>query len=138
MISFPYFIDEFDPGPDPQLVGRGLTAYVLRTGHPLLASQEVFEDLVAKGEVELQGPPSIDWLGVPLRTAGEILGVLVVQSYSEKVRFGEKEKELLTFVSQHIATALKRKKAEEQLRESKRRLARLPKISRKSKDKNSL
>src|SRR5207249_1156384 len=119
---FPYFIDEFDPGPVPQMAaGRGLTAYVLRSGEPLWAPPEVFENLCKKGEVELAGPPSIDWVGVPLKTAGETLGVLVVQSYTESVRFGEKDKELLTFVSQHIATALKRKKAEEALRESEQR-----------------
>src|SRR5207244_4274826 len=56
MISFPYFIDEFDPGPVPQMAaGRGLTAYVLRSGEPLWAPPEVFEDLCKKGEVELAG-----------------------------------------------------------------------------------
>ncbi len=61
-LSFPYFVDERDPVPPvgPQRAVRGLTAYVLRTGHPLLASPEVFERLVAEGEVDLVGAPSVD------------------------------------------------------------------------------
>lgn len=77
--------------------------------------------LLQQGEVESIGAPSLDWLGVPLKTGERTFGVLVVQSYTEKKRFGEKEKELLTFVSQHIATALERKWAEEALRESEER-----------------
>ncbi|HTR80330.1 MAG TPA: PAS domain-containing protein, partial [Bacteroidota bacterium] len=66
MLSFPYFVDEVDPQPRPKKLGKGLTEYVLRTGLPLLASPEVFENLLRKDEVESIGAPSIDWLGVPL------------------------------------------------------------------------
>jgi hypothetical protein len=31
--------------------------------------------------------PSVDWLGVPLKAEEEIIGVLVVQSYTEGVQF---------------------------------------------------
>ena len=70
-LTFPYFRDEIDAEPPagPVPVGRGLTGYVLRKGEPLLASPEVFDDLVARGEVESIGAASIDWLGVPLRAA---------------------------------------------------------------------
>jgi HAMP domain-containing protein len=63
MISFPYFVDQFDPPGPPVKAGRGLTEYVLRTGHPLLASPQVFHQLVEQGEVELVGTDSVDWLG---------------------------------------------------------------------------
>ena len=45
MISFPYFVDEYDEAPEPKKLGKGLTEYVLRKGKPLLASPEVFEKL---------------------------------------------------------------------------------------------
>jgi len=53
-LSFPYFRDEIDAVPPAGSVpvGRGLTGYVLRKGEPLLASPEVFDALVAQGEVE--------------------------------------------------------------------------------------
>jgi len=121
LLSFPHFVDEADVTPVSKPLGRGLTEYVLRTGEPLLASPEVFEDLVRRGEVELIGAPSVDWLGVPLRAGKETFGVLVVQSYSESIRFGERDKEILTFVSQQVASAIDHKRHEEALRRSEAR-----------------
>jgi len=121
-ISFPYFVDELDPVPAPKRPGRGLTEYVLRTGEPLLASPEVFEALVQQGEVDLIGAPSIDWLGVPLKTAGRTIGALVVQTYTEGVRYGERERDLLMLVSAHVAQVLERTRAQEQLQVTEQRL----------------
>lgn len=116
MLSFPYYADEYDTPPAPTHLSKGCTEYVLRTGQALLASAETFAELERIGEVELVGAPSVDWLGVPLKTSEKTLGVLVVQSYDEQIRFEEKDKEVLTFVSQHIASALERKQAAETIR----------------------
>jgi len=121
-ITFPYFTDEVDPAPEPKPPGKGLTEYVLRTGRPLLGTPEVFEALVERGDVELIGAPSIDWLGVPLRVGSETIGVLVVQSYTEGERYGEGERALLEFVSGQVAMAIERRRAEDALRESEERL----------------
>jgi two-component sensor histidine kinase/PAS domain-containing protein len=118
ILSFPYFIDEYDEAPVPKKLGRGLTEYVLRTGEPLLASPEKFEELEKKGEVESIGAPSIDWLGVPLKVEGQTIGVLVVQTYIEGVRYGEDDKNMLMFVSTQAAMAIRRKQAEEQIKAS--------------------
>jgi diguanylate cyclase (GGDEF)-like protein/PAS domain S-box-containing protein len=120
-ISFPYFVDEYDAPPAPKPLGRGLTEYVLRTGQPILASPEVFEELVRRGEVELIGAPSVDWLGIPLRTAQETIGIVVVQSYTEGVRFRDTDRDLLAFVSTQLAMAIERKAAEAAIRASERR-----------------
>ncbi|MGC2196535.1 MAG: PAS domain S-box protein [Terriglobales bacterium] len=121
LLTFPHFVDEQDPAPPPKRLGHGLTEYVLRTGEPLLATPKVFEELVARGEVELIGAPSLDWMGVPLRAGNQTFGVLVVQSYREDVRFGERDKEVLTFVSQQLASAIDHKRHEEALRQSEAR-----------------
>ncbi|MEO8586043.1 MAG: EAL domain-containing protein [Acidobacteriota bacterium] len=118
LLSFPYFVDAFDPAPAPKPLGRGLTDYVIRTGKPLLASPKLFEELVNRGEVEPIGAPSLDWIGVPLKSGARIFGALVVQSYSRAIRFGERETGLLTDVSQHIAAALARKHADASVRRS--------------------
>jgi two-component system cell cycle sensor histidine kinase/response regulator CckA len=120
-VSFPYFVDEADPRPQPKHLGKGLTEYVLRTGQPLLASEEDFSAMVEHGDVELVGSWSVDWLGVPLKRGGTTFGVLVVQSYDPRFRFGSAEKEVLTFVSQQIAVALERKRAQDAVRESEER-----------------
>ncbi|MFI5111124.1 MAG: PAS domain S-box protein [Terriglobales bacterium] len=121
LLSFPYFVDEEDPTPAPKPLGRGLTEYVLRSGEPLLATPPVFEELVRRGEVELIGAPSVDWLGVPLKSGTACIGALVVQSYDENTRFGERDREILKFVSQQLAAAIEHKRYEEALRRSEAR-----------------
>jgi response regulator RpfG family c-di-GMP phosphodiesterase/PAS domain-containing protein/putative methionine-R-sulfoxide reductase with GAF domain len=118
LITFPYFVDEKDPPPSANKPGKGLTEYVLRTGKPLLAPEKVFDELEAAGEVESIGAPSVDWLGVPLKTEEEIIGVLVVQSYTEGIHFREEDLTILGFVSTQVAMAIARKQAEERLRQS--------------------
>ncbi|HKB97264.1 MAG TPA: PAS domain S-box protein [Terriglobales bacterium] len=121
LLSFPYFVDEQDPTPTSKRLGRGLTEYVLRSGEPLLATPAVFEDLVRRGEVELIGASSLDWLGVPLKSGTTCIGALVVQSYNENARFGERDREILKFVSQQLAAAIEHKRYEEALRRSEAR-----------------
>jgi two-component system, cell cycle sensor histidine kinase and response regulator CckA len=120
-LSFPYFVDEVDTRDLPRSLGKGLTEYVLRTGQPLLATPSVYEDLVARGEVELIGAPSIDWLGVPLTVQEQTIGVVVMQSYTEGVRYGERERDILAFVSTQVALAIERKRAEDALRRAEER-----------------
>lgn len=116
LLSFPYFVDENDEPPLPMRARRGLTEFVLRTGKPLLADPHDFDEMVKRGEVESVGSPSIDWLGVPLIVQDRTIGVLAVQTYTEGVRYGEAERDLLVFVSNQIAMAIDRKRAEETLR----------------------
>jgi PAS domain S-box-containing protein len=110
-LSFPYFRDEKDPTVPSGPAGRGLTAWVLRHGEPLLATPEEFRRLEQAGEVESVGAASVDWLGVPLVSREQVVGVLAVQSYSEDVRFGPEERDLLVFISDHVARAIERERS---------------------------
>jgi PAS domain S-box-containing protein len=122
LLSFPYFVDEEDERPEPLRPGRGMTGYVLRTGKPLLAAADAIEQLERSGELQSLGAPSLDWLGVPLRVRDTTIGVLAVQSYSGTVRYGETERDILSYVSTQVAQAIERKRAEQELRESQRKL----------------
>ncbi len=119
-ISFPYFVDEYDPPPPPKRAGRGLTEYVLRTGKPLLADEAAHRELERHGEADLIGAPSVQWLGVPLKIQDTTIGVLAVQIYTEGVRYGEAETRVLEFVSTQIAMAVERKRADETVRAQQR------------------
>lgn len=118
LLTFPYFVDEYDSPPEPQRAVHGLTEYVLRTGKPIKASQEVFEQMLARGEVEEIGAPSVDWIGVPLKEKGRTIGVMALQSYTEGENYGEEDLEILTFVSTQVAMAIERKRVEQALRDS--------------------
>jgi len=131
-LEFPYFVDEFEDNPGPQKLEKGLTEYVLRSGKPLLVSPEKFEKLVAQGEVVSVGPPSVDWLGVPLKVKNRTIGVMVTQTYTEGVRFSEDDKDLLMMVSEQVARVIERKRADNMLRESERKYRELYEGSRDS------
>jgi PAS domain S-box-containing protein len=120
-LTFPYFVDEFDIAPAPRPLRKGLTEYVLRTGESLLATGERLNELAAAGEVERTGSPADDWLGVPLKTGDQTFGVLAIQHYASRTRFGARERDVLTFVSQQVANAIQRKRSEERLTRSESR-----------------
>jgi diguanylate cyclase (GGDEF)-like protein len=117
-LTFPYSIDEVDNAPAPRLHGRGATEYVLRHGKPLLADSGELERLTALGEIQRQGAHSLCWLGVPLVWGEKVMGVLAVQSYTPEHTYNERDQELLTFVSYHIANALQRKHTTESLKQA--------------------
>ena len=121
VLTFPYYVDEYDSDFPAKRPGKGLTEYVLRTGAPLLVTPEVQAELERRGQVELIGAPSIDWVGVPLKIGDRPIGVLVAQTYAPGVRYGETERHILQFVSTQVAMAIERKRTEEQLHESERK-----------------
>jgi len=120
-LDFPYVVDLALAPRGRRRLGRGLTEYVLRTGQPLLADANVSERL--KEQREIDGFPSgtVDFLGVPLKKGEETFGVLSVQSYDAASRFTDGDKDLLNFVSQHVANALVRRRSDDALKESEQR-----------------
>jgi diguanylate cyclase (GGDEF)-like protein/PAS domain S-box-containing protein len=116
LISFPYYIDQYDAPPLEPIHIQGLTGYVIRTGRPLLATREIFDQLVQQGEVEAVGTVSVDWLGVPLKVEGRMIGVIAVQSYTQGIHFKQEDMALLEFVSTQVAQAIERKRLEEEIR----------------------
>ena len=124
LVSFPYWVDEVDPVPEPKPLAqrRGLTDVVLRSGEPLLLSREDHgSTTLGAEEVALIGTDGIDWLGIPLKTARGTIGVLTVQTYSGSARYTDKHKELLQFVSDQVAAAVERKQAQYSLLQSEER-----------------
>ena len=116
--SFPFFADQVDAAPAPQKVGRSCTAFVFRTGSPMLIPQIEFDRLAAEGKVELVGSPSPSWLGVPLKTRTATIGVLVVQHYENENAYDTRDLEFLSSVGGHIALAIERRRSEDALRKN--------------------
>jgi len=121
LVSFPYFVDERDAAPPTKKMGRGLTDYLIRTGEPLLATPEVLQAMEDRGDVARNGSRSLDWMGVPLKVNSNTFGALVVQTYSKNIRYGERDKEILTFVARQLASAVEIKRNEQALRRSEAR-----------------
>src|SRR5690606_5516606 len=114
-LEFPYHVDEYDPVPPPQrLDGNTLSGEVIRTGRTLLVTPDNKSQLPAKLQVPV-GTDALDWLGVPLIADEGVIGALVVQSYSGQVRYSERDKNILHFVSNQVALAVERKRLQQKL-----------------------
>ncbi|WP_433740391.1 sensor domain-containing phosphodiesterase [Pseudomonas putida] len=115
-VTFPYYVDERQTiCPAARRGRRGLTEYVIRQRRPCLIDVAEAERLSAQGEIEIAEEyfRSYSWLGIPLFDGDVVRGVLAVQSYTSRVRYTQRDQELLTFVSRHIDTALSRRTAAE-------------------------
>jgi PAS domain S-box-containing protein len=115
--TLPYMVDEkihFSEFPP----GKTLTAYIIRNDKPLFATEEDINQLIQKGQAEIIGAPSKIWLGVPLKSGNEIIGAVVVQSYTSTDLYTEGHLEILKFVSGQIAMAIERKTIEEKIKVS--------------------
>ena len=115
LISFPYYVDQFD---EPFPTGKpehGLTEYVMRTKKPLWATQSVFRQLEEQGEVEVIGTDSVEWVGVPLMVGERLTGVMVTQSYTPGVIYAQEHVDLMEFASAQVAMAIERKRDQQRI-----------------------
>ncbi|MDD4274538.1 MAG: ATP-binding protein [Desulfobacter postgatei] len=103
-----------------------LTGDVVMNKKPLLLDEQQLIDLAAKGRVMGRLPKN--WLGIPLMVKSEVIGVMAVKSYNNCVKYNEEHVELLSFVSDTIATAIQKKQAENELSKAKKRLVRTQKL----------
>ena len=116
LLTFPYYVDEIDPVPPSRKPSNGLTEYVLRTGSTLLCDAALEKELLRRGEAKRFGSPSSCWLAVPLKAGNSTFGVIALDNYSDPKAYGEREKQILEYVSGQVANAIVRKQAEEILR----------------------
>lgn len=119
-VYFPYFVDEKDE--DFSIINfsetNSLTAYVIKTDQPLLADYKKLKKMIAQRELNIVGTitDKTIWLGVPLKVEDRVIGAMAVQSYTNSKLYSEKDIKIMEFVSNQIATAIERKRMEEELK----------------------
>jgi DNA-binding response OmpR family regulator len=93
MLSSPYerdAIDKIESWPAKQ----SLTGYVIKNRISLLVNEDNIDQFYQDGKIERFGSPAKIWLGVPLHIEDEIIGALVVQSYTDSNAFNQKHVEI--------------------------------------------
>ena len=117
MISLPFDVDEKDEI-ETFPAGKTLTKYVIQTGKSLFAPRQLQDELNKQGKIDIIGTRSKIWLGVPLKVENKVIGVIAVQSYDDPNLYSEDDIEMLTFVSEEIALAIKHKQADENIQKA--------------------
>ena len=118
-VEFVYYVDEKDPKPEGIIdyddFSGSFTHLVIESMQPLLVTPALEKQLTDNEKVKCYGTTGTDWLGVPLLHNDLVIGVMVVQSYSETLRYTEQDLSLLTFAAQHVVGAMIRLQDKERL-----------------------
>ena len=85
--------------------------------------------MIQKYGEEFIGEPAELWLGVPLKVRGDVIGAMVTQSYTDANSYDTTDLETFLSVSDQVATAIDRKRFEEELLSKERELRTLYEIS---------
>jgi PAS domain S-box-containing protein len=117
-VYFPVYVDELvRKDGTSRKAGNGYTEYVIHTGKPLLLTTETEEKMERNG-YEGIGPQALSWLGVPLSSRQEVIGMMAVQSYSKSEQYGEDDLRILSAMSDQAALAIENARMFERVRTS--------------------
>src|SRR6266700_2314719 len=114
VLQFPYSFGE-DAGPRP--FGSGLTSQIIRTGQPLLINEDMDRDRTKLG-IEQMGRNTASYLGVPIPSGGQTIGVISVQSTDQEGRFTEADQRLLSTIASAVGVAIHNAKLFEEARQA--------------------
>jgi two-component system cell cycle sensor histidine kinase/response regulator CckA len=129
-ILLPYYIDQYDGNISriPNYTeSHSLTGIVVQSREPVFLTEKELQQRAAENRI-IGTVPRI-WLGIPLIIDGEVIGVMASQSYDDPGHFDRRDLDILTSVSEQIAMAIQRKRAEMRLRNSEDRFRRLQEAS---------
>jgi signal transduction histidine kinase/putative methionine-R-sulfoxide reductase with GAF domain len=114
-LHFPLLVDEARPfDVEPIKAERGPTNHVFRSGKPLLISQTADWAIL---NYEVHGEIPCSYLGVPMRTAERVIGVLAIQDYHQDNAFGQQDINTLSTIANQAAVAIQNARLVAELRE---------------------
>ncbi|MET3107727.1 signal transduction histidine kinase [Oxalobacteraceae bacterium GrIS 2.11] len=123
--SIEYFIDEMNPNSQIARfpLGAGITSYVVKKRQAQLINRSRLDALIANGEIKVLGKiASYSWMGAPLMVDDRLYGVIIIQSYSPDLIYTQGDLDLIAFVASHVAAALARIRADEDIHVAKTQL----------------
>ncbi|NOU51121.1 diguanylate cyclase [Pseudoalteromonas sp. JBTF-M23] len=121
-LSFPYSVDEVTQY-KPRPFAKGYSELVIRTEQSQLIDTNRAKALIADGTVERAKSYNkiqlaTSWMGAPLKTANGVIGLIACQAYDHKYEFDYDDVELISFVSNQIASVLQTHLANQALKTS--------------------
>jgi PAS domain S-box-containing protein len=107
MMEFPYFLEAGQVQTVlPRPLGQGLTSVVINTRRPLLINHNADQRTAELGAYQ-QGAPARSWLGVPIPSGDNVIGVLSVQDTEREGLFGEADIRLLSTIAANAGVAIR-------------------------------
>ena len=88
----------------PRPFGSGLTSQIIRTGQPLLINEDMDRNRAGWASSRWAAD-SASYLGVPIPSGGQMIGVISVQSTDQEGRFTEADQRLLSTIASAVGVA---------------------------------
>jgi len=120
-LYFPYYKDKIEIFPPKGKDATGMiSTYMIKNNKSLLLGSKQVKEMDSQGKIDISKvgvfTDKIRWLGVPLKVEDKAIGTMVVQSYTDPNLYNKKDIKLMEFVSEQVATAIERKRMEEELK----------------------
>ncbi len=103
---------------------ESISGVVVKTRVSMLLEREDIDRLMQERHPGLIGAPALCWMGVPLISDDEVIGAMVVQSYTNRKAYTRKSLELMEIIAQELILYIRRDKAEQELLAAKERAER--------------
>ena len=105
-IDIPYFyeagkVSSLDSFP----LGEGLTSIIIRTGQPLMLTENTEKRAAALG-AKLVGAPAKSWLGSPLQVQGKVIGAIIIQDTEHEHSFDENTLRFINTLAAQVSGAI--------------------------------
>lgn len=110
-VSFPYaFQDGEIQSWKSRRGGGGMTEFVIRNRKPHLFVESSEAETTKLGVTHI-GKPSQSWLGVPMISRNEVIGVMTVQSFDPDIQYSERHMKILQMIANQAAPAVENAQA---------------------------
>jgi GAF domain-containing protein/anti-sigma regulatory factor (Ser/Thr protein kinase) len=112
LVNFPYQYGQYL---EPMLLGEGLTSRIIQSGAPLLINEDLERQREEMGAVQV-GRRALSYLGVPIFSRGEAIGVVSVQSATQEGIFTQNDQHLLSTIAANVGIALQNARLFDQIK----------------------
>ncbi|MBN1954215.1 MAG: GAF domain-containing protein [Anaerolineae bacterium] len=128
-MRFAFYVGEgerLDPGspwPDTQ----GLSGVIARTGHAIVTNNYLAE--CKRRGLEPGGRPGKAWMGVPLISRDQVMGVMAISSFDDDVTYSEEQAHVFRAIADQVAGILDKVRLYSRMEERARELEGLNEVS---------
>lgn len=126
MINFPYMYGE---KLEPLHLGEGLTSRIISSGQPLLINKDMQEERAALGTI-LVGKAAQSYLGVPVFSGSQAIGVISVENTQSEGKFTEDDMRLISTLASNVGVAIEKARLFEEAQRRAREIAAIAEVGR--------
>ncbi|MCF8364972.1 MAG: transporter substrate-binding domain-containing protein [Bacteroidales bacterium] len=96
-------------------IRNSISSHVINLRQSMLFYAEDLDKLHKEGVIERAGGQAKVWLGVPLQIENQVIGLIVLQSYTDRSAITPDHVKLLEYIAPQLSLSIKRKKIQDEL-----------------------